>query len=90
MREFSYAAPCFRSVTSINVGMVCSAFKNGGTDAQKAEWLPRLAAGEIASFGLTEPGSGSPAEQARARAETRGQSDPPLAGRAERGAMAGC
>ena len=59
MREFSYAAPCFRSVTSINVGMVCSAFKNGGTDAQKAEWLPRLAAGEIASFGLTEPGSGS-------------------------------
>ncbi len=30
-----------------------------GTDAQKAEWLPRLAAGAIASFGLTEPGSGS-------------------------------
>ena len=59
IRELSYAMPCFRSITSINIGMVCSAFKNGGTAEQKAEWLPRLAAGEIASFGLTEPGSGS-------------------------------
>lgn len=59
IRELSYAMPCYRSITSINIGMICSAFKNGGTDAQKAEWLPRLAAGEIASFGLTEPGSGS-------------------------------
>ena len=55
----SYAMPCYRSITSINIGMVCSALKNGGTEEQKAEWLPRLAAGEIASFGLTEPGSGS-------------------------------
>jgi acyl-CoA dehydrogenase len=31
----------------------------GGTAEQKAHWLPRLAAGEIASFGLTEAGSGS-------------------------------
>jgi acyl-CoA dehydrogenase len=59
IRELSYAMPCYRSITSINIGMVCSALKNGGTEAQKAEWLPRLAAGEIASFGLTEPGSGS-------------------------------
>lgn len=59
IRELSYAMPCYRSITSINVGMVCSALKNGGTAAQQAEWLPRLAAGEIASFGLTEPGSGS-------------------------------
>jgi len=59
IRELSYAMPCYRSITSINIGMVCSALKRGGTDAQKAEWLPRLAAGEVASFGLTEPGSGS-------------------------------
>jgi acyl-CoA dehydrogenase len=59
IRELSYAMPCFRSITSINIGMVCSALKNGGTAEQKAEWLPRLAAGDIASFGLTEPGSGS-------------------------------
>jgi acyl-CoA dehydrogenase len=59
IRELSYAMPCYRSITSINVGMVCSALTKGGTAAQKAEWLPRLAAGSIASFGLTEPGSGS-------------------------------
>src|SRR5256714_7991794 len=31
-----------------------------GTDAQKAEWLPRLTSGErLAAFGLTEAGGGS-------------------------------
>ncbi|GGK66980.1 acyl-CoA dehydrogenase [Sphaerisporangium melleum] len=31
-----------------------------GTDAQKAEWLPRLTSGEtLGAFGLTEPGGGS-------------------------------
>ena len=59
IRTLGYAAPAFRSILSINIGMVASALKNGGTEAQKAEWLPRLAAGEIACFGLTEPGSGS-------------------------------
>ena len=49
VREFSYAIPSFRSATSINVGMVYSAVKNGGTDEQKSEWLPRLAAGNVAS-----------------------------------------
>ena len=59
IHALGYAAPAFRSILSINIGMVASALKNGGTEAQKAEWLPRLAAGEIACFGLTEPGSGS-------------------------------
>ncbi|MFZ1742959.1 MAG: acyl-CoA dehydrogenase family protein, partial [Pontixanthobacter sp.] len=59
IRTLSYAMPAYRSITSINLGMVCSALKNSGTDEQKAEWLPRLASGEIACFGLTEPGSGS-------------------------------
>ena len=59
IHTISYAMPAFRSIISINIGMVCSALKNGGTQSQKAEWLPRLAAGEIAAFGLTEPGSGS-------------------------------
>lgn len=59
VRSMSYAAPAFRSIFSINIGMFNSALKNGGTEAQRAEWWPRLAAGEIACFGLTEPGSGS-------------------------------
>ena len=61
VHAISYAIPAYRSIISINIGMVCSALKNGGTEAQKAEWLPRLAAGEIAAFGLTEPGAGSDA-----------------------------
>ena len=59
VQVMSYAAPAFRSIFSINIGMFNSAIKNGGTAEQKAEWWPRLAAGEIACFGLTEPGSGS-------------------------------
>ena len=59
IRELTYAAPCFRSIITMNVGMVCTALKKGGTDAQRQHWLPQLAAGKIACFGLTEPGSGS-------------------------------
>ncbi len=59
VKAMSYAAPAFRSIFSINIGMFTSALKNGGTPEQKAEWWPRLAEGAIACFGLTEPGSGS-------------------------------
>jgi len=59
IRQLSYAMPAFRSIISINIGMTCSALVKSGTPEQKAAWLPRLAAGEIACFGLTEPGSGS-------------------------------
>ena len=59
VKQLSYAAPAFRSTMSINVGMTGSAIKNFGTVEQKAEWLPRISSGEIAFFGLTEPGSGS-------------------------------
>jgi len=55
----AYAAPAYRSIFSINVGMFASALKNGATEAQKADWYPRIAEGRIACFGLTEPGSGS-------------------------------
>jgi acyl-CoA dehydrogenase len=59
VKALAYAMPAFRSIISINIGMFSSALKNGGTDEQRAHWLPRICAGEIASFGLTEPGSGS-------------------------------
>ncbi len=43
-----------------------------GSDAQKREWLPRLASGEaLAAFGLTEPDAGSDAGATRTRAELR-------------------
>jgi acyl-CoA dehydrogenase len=59
VKQLSYAAPAYRSTMSINVGMTGTAIKNFGTEEQKAHWLPRIASGEIACFGLTEPGSGS-------------------------------
>ena len=59
VKQLSYASPAYRSTVSINIGMTGSAIKNFGTAEQKAEWLPRIASGEIACFGLTEPGSGS-------------------------------
>ena len=68
IRTLSYAMPAFRSVISINIGMTCSAVVKSGTEEQKAQWLPRLAAGEIASFGLTEPGSGSDSAAMQTRA----------------------
>jgi alkylation response protein AidB-like acyl-CoA dehydrogenase len=43
-----------------------------GSEAQKQEWLPRLAAGKaLAAFGLTEPGAGSDAGATRTSAELR-------------------
>jgi short-chain 2-methylacyl-CoA dehydrogenase len=43
-----------------------------GSEEQKREWLPDLAAGKrLAAFGLTEPGAGSDAGATRTRAELR-------------------
>jgi acyl-CoA dehydrogenase len=47
-----------------------------GSEAQKRQWLPRLARGEaIAAIGMTEPGAGSDLAALRTRAEPDG--DPP-------------
>jgi short-chain 2-methylacyl-CoA dehydrogenase len=43
-----------------------------GSEEQKREWLPQLAAGQkLGAFGLTEPGAGSDAGATRTRAELR-------------------
>ncbi|MEQ1508792.1 MAG: acyl-CoA dehydrogenase family protein [Sphingopyxis sp.] len=59
VKHLSYAAPAYRSTMSINVGMTGTAIRKFGTAEQRERWLPRIAAGEIACFGLTEPNSGS-------------------------------
>lgn len=68
IRILAYGLPAFRSILSINIGIVCSALVRHGTEVQRAEWLPRLAAGDIACFALTEPDSGSDAAALRTRA----------------------
>ncbi|MEI6417949.1 MAG: acyl-CoA dehydrogenase family protein [Sphingomonadales bacterium] len=72
VRTLSYAMPAYRSLISINIGMVTSAIVKSGTPEQQAHWLPQLAGGAIASFGLTEPGSGSDAAAMQTRAVRQG------------------
>jgi glutaryl-CoA dehydrogenase len=49
-----------RTFVSVQGSLAMSAIAKHGTDEQKNEWLPRMAAGEvIGCFALTEPNSGS-------------------------------
>jgi acyl-CoA dehydrogenase len=60
--EFGRTAFAYRSVFGTTVGIGSQGIVMDGTPEQKAEWLPRLASGElIASFALTEPNAGSDA-----------------------------
>src|SRR3546814_824739 len=68
IRELAYASPAYRSIVSINIGMVCKSLIGFGTEQQKAHWLPKLAGGSIAAFGLTEPDSGSDSAAMKTRA----------------------
>ncbi|MDQ4503491.1 acyl-CoA dehydrogenase family protein [Sinomonas sp. ASV322] len=49
-----------RTFVSVQGSLAMSAISKHGSDDQKEEWLPRMAAGEaIGCFGLTEPTAGS-------------------------------
>lgn len=49
-----------RTFVSVQGSLAMSALAKHGSEEQKNEWLPRMAAGEvIGCFGLTEPSSGS-------------------------------
>jgi acyl-CoA dehydrogenase len=67
--ELGRTSPAFRSVIGTTVGIGSQGIVIDGTEAQKAQWLPRLATGEVmASFALTEPGAGSDAASLKTRA----------------------
>jgi acyl-CoA dehydrogenase len=67
--EFGRTTPAFRSVFGTNVGIGSQGLVMAGSDAQKVEWLPRIASGEIVtSFALTEPGAGSDSASVQTRA----------------------
>ncbi|MBB1011491.1 acyl-CoA dehydrogenase [Dietzia kunjamensis] len=58
--EFGYTTLAMRSLFGTNNGIAGQVLVGFGTDEQKAEWLERIASGEvIASFALTEDGAGS-------------------------------
>jgi acyl-CoA dehydrogenase len=67
--ELGHTSPAFRSVIGTNVGIGSQGVVMFGSDAQKREWLPKLASGEIvSSFCLTEPEAGSDAASLRTTA----------------------
>lgn len=60
--ELGQTSPAFRSVAGTNIGIGSQALVLFGTEAQKSNWLPGIASGDlIASFALTEPEAGSDA-----------------------------
>ncbi|MBP0589644.1 acyl-CoA dehydrogenase family protein [Paraburkholderia sp. LEh10] len=67
--EIAKTSPAFRSLVGTNNGIGSQGLIVDGTDEQKRHYLPKLASGElIASFALTEPGSGSDAASLRTTA----------------------
>jgi acyl-CoA dehydrogenase len=72
--EFGYTSLSLRSMFGTNNGIAGQVLVAFGTDAQKKEWLGRIAAGEVvASFALTEPGAGSNPAGLRTRARRDGE-----------------
>ena len=67
--ELCQTAPAFRSIIGTTVGIGSQGILMDGTPEQQAQWLPKLATGEvIASFALTEPEAGSDAASLRTSA----------------------
>ena len=67
--ELCQTSPAFRSVIGSTVGIGSQGILMDGTPEQKAQYLPRLARGElISSFALTEPEAGSDAASLRTTA----------------------
>ncbi len=70
IEELSRGDANVRSIMSVHLGLVAGSVERWGTGAQKQEWLPRMATGEVLGcFGLTEPDHGSNPADLRAVAE---------------------
>jgi acyl-CoA dehydrogenase len=70
--EFGYTTPAFRSMFSTNNGIAGQVLVNFGTPEQQREWLPRLVAGTVSCFALTEPEAGSDPSGLTTRAKRDG------------------
>jgi len=69
MEELGRADSSVRGIVSVSAGLVGKAILSHGTEAQKQQWLPGIAAGTtLGCFALTEPDTGSDAGNLRTRA----------------------
>ncbi len=60
MQELEYGDSGLRSFASVQSSLAMYAIYRWGSEEQRRQWLPRMAAGEvIGCFGLTEPDAGS-------------------------------
>jgi glutaryl-CoA dehydrogenase len=74
--ELEAADAGIRSLVSVQGSLAMFAIWKHGSEAQKSEWLPRMATGEaIGCFGLTEPDAGSDPASMRTRARLDAGSD---------------
>ncbi|EMD27748.1 acyl-CoA dehydrogenase family protein [Amycolatopsis azurea] len=72
-RELEAVDSGLRSFVSVQGSLAMYAIHKWGTEEQKREWLPRMAAGEaLGCFGLTEPDAGSDPGSMRTRARRDG------------------
>ena len=73
MQELERGDSGLRSAASVQSGLVMYPIYAYGSDAQKDQWLPRLATGEaVGCFGLTEPDHGSDPGSMKTRAVKKG------------------
>jgi alkylation response protein AidB-like acyl-CoA dehydrogenase len=69
MEELGRADSAVRGIVSVSMGLFGKVVLDHGTEEQKQQWLPGIAAGTtLGCFGLTEPDSGSDAGNLRTRA----------------------
>jgi glutaryl-CoA dehydrogenase len=72
-RELEAVDSGLRSFVSVQGSLAMYAIHRWGTEDQKREWLPKMAAGEaLGCFGLTEPDAGSDPGSMRTRAARDG------------------
>ncbi|MFL6056184.1 MAG: acyl-CoA dehydrogenase family protein [Actinoallomurus sp.] len=72
-RELEVADSGLRSFVSVQGSLAMTAIHKYGSEEQKQEWLPRMAAGRaIGCFGLTEPDHGSDPANMRTHAKREG------------------
>ena len=69
MEELGRADSSVRGIVSVSTGLVGKSILSHGTEEQKQQWLPGIAAGTtVGCFGLTEPDTGSDAGSLKTRA----------------------
>lgn len=74
IEEFARACAGLAITVSVHNTLISSAIVRFGSDEQKKKFLPRLAAGEIGAYALTEPDYGTDASSIRLPAKSDGDS----------------